>query len=126
MTKERVVRQIKENEITCSKKYMNIITHHSHINPELLVDKLNKLSMTTGYRRFNIFIVGNRSVELLENIRDVILNNYVFTINIYVLSEEQLKVLAHELCNGEIGLLSPKDLEYFEKICGESTGRIKV
>ncbi|MEM1701935.1 MAG: hypothetical protein QXZ32_04830 [Desulfurococcaceae archaeon] len=118
MTKEHAMRWTKEGRSTHSRKFLNIVVHSS-LSPELLIDEFNKLSITTGCRRFNLFIIGDESAKSLENVREIVLSNHIYTISVYVLSEEQLKAFSREICIGETVFLSPMHTGYLKEICGD-------
>jgi len=78
----------------------------SHMSPSKLLTKLAELSGRFSSRRFNIFLVRGGKAEDLEELKDLILSNYVWSISIYLLSSNDLHNLASKICEGRVVLFS--------------------
>jgi len=80
----------------------------SHVDPGKLIAKLTEVLGRSGSRRFNLFLVKSGEARDLEELKDLILSNYTWTINIYLLNDT--RNLVPKICSGRIVLVSSGEM----------------
>lgn len=79
-----------------------------YVEPGKLVAKLTEVLGRSGGRKFNLFLVKNGKAKDLEELKDIVLNNYVWTISIYLLND--IRNMAPKVCGGRVILISSGEM----------------